>query len=171
MINKKNILLKFQRNQNIINSVKITYEKLFFQRLLKHHFKIIHKIQEMNKITKNIEIVDFVKGIDKIICAKKILMDYDVLFQLIPELISNIENTFADNHLDKSELCICCYIFLGFDAVDISTYSGMTVSTIYSKGTSIRKKLKLKIRGDIKKFVTTQVSKKYYLLHRQRLPD
>ena len=125
-------------------------QQMAFHRLLAERFDINAKIQKLSKVDK----IDL-SVINSIIYSQGEKINYSLLNHLAPELfvaIDELEKSKKDksDKLNETEKCICCMYYYGFDALDICTYFDISINTIYSKTTSIRKKLQINKGGDIK---------------------
>ena len=127
-------------------------QQMAFHRLLAERFDINTKIVKLSKLDK----VDL-NIINSIIYSEGEKINYSLLNHLAPELfvvIDELEKSKNDKSgkLNETERCICCMYYYGFDALDIGTYFDISINTIYSKTTSIRKKLQINKGGDIKAY-------------------
>ena len=127
---------------------------LAFRRLLLYHIKIIRKIKDIcgPEADEKMKTSDIVKRVGNVIGNGTGKIDYNMLLDLMPEVIKSIESRFPDK-LSQKEVCTCCLFYFGFDISDIATYMDLSMNTIYMRGCQIRKKLDIAERGDIKSFL------------------
>ena len=76
---------------------------------------------------------------------------YINLKDLVPFIINSIENKFP--MLLKSEISVCCLLFMGFDKHKTTNYLNIKQSVFHTKSTVIRNKLGMKPRGCIATFL------------------
>ena len=138
-------------------------EKLItFRQLLTQNFDIIGKVQTMkSEINEDMKPKEFIQKINEIIYEKTGKLEYTDLKKLVPiamDRVNWLDNRFdKKNKLTESEKSVCCLLCFGCDVWDISTFLDIESTTVYTRCTIIRKKLKIEKGGNIKDFFDQSV--------------
>jgi len=161
---KEEISLKergLTKEKNLLD--KESTEKLItFRQLLTQNFDIIGKVQKMaNEMNDGMNPKEIVYKINHIVYGKTGKLDYNSIKNLVPATMDKVNR--LDKRLDKRdkltepEKSACCLLCLGCDVWDISTFMDIESTTVYSRCTIIRRKLKMEKGGNIKDFIDQSI--------------
>ncbi|MBK5720894.1 hypothetical protein JGH11_08425 [Dysgonomonas sp. Marseille-P4677] len=130
---------EFMRN-NLINNYKI----------LKRAAYLEHLIQD----TENKQGKALIKMFNEIAYGKD-TPDWEVLYQVLNTVHYGIFDKIKEAYpnLDDIEFKICCLIYSQFNSSEISVVIQLSVNTVHTKTTSVRKKLGVEKYGNITEFI------------------
>lgn len=85
-------------------------------------------------------------------------IDWEILYKTINSVHRGVFDDIKKKYpsLDETEFRICCLICSEFSSNEIATITQLSVNTIHTKTTSIRKKLGVERYGNIKEFLLTE---------------
>ncbi len=128
-----------------------------FRDVLIRHFDILKKTALLESYLKADEKKigeTFLRKFNEVVYGQKNL-DWEVLYQTLNKLSNGFFDQFKNKfpQLDESEFKICCLTYVDFNNTEIAIILIYSLNTVQAKKSVIRKKLRVKIHGNIRDFM------------------